>query len=186
MSTSLHPKALASVQQQHHQPKMFHLGSLRGLAISLLIAKTLFSLFDDRKCLQFELISRRRESREQVTSGSPVSRAVLGLYLGGLATIGGSCQKFLSHGLINEVTWYFHAQGIPPLIHWGLSQLCTSSFGVLVLAYVISPPWVLLSRALKLCTCSVGPGRQKRKEKVSNWSYCQVQPQTLPKLYKES
>ena len=36
---------------------------------------------------------------------------------GGMATIGGSCQKFLNHGLINEVTWCFHAQGIPPLIH---------------------------------------------------------------------
>ena len=33
-------------------------------------------------------------------------------------------------------------------------------------------------------TCSVGPDRQKRI--VSNWFYCQVQPKTLPKLYKES
>ena len=101
--------------------------------------------------------------------------------------------------------------GQPPIDPLGLSQLCKFSLGVLVLAYVISSPWVLLSRALKLCTCSVGPGnqkekksvwvllsralklctcsvgpdRQKRKEKVFNWLYCQVQPQTLPKLYKK-
>ena len=47
-----------------------------------------------------------------------------------------------------------------PTDSWRLSQLCKFSLGVLVLAYVISPPWVLLSRALKLCPCSINPGRQ--------------------------
>ena len=70
-------------------------------------------------------------------------------------------KKFLNHGLNNEVT----ITGHPPIDPLGLSQLCKFSLGFLVIAYVISPPWVLLSRALKLCTCSVGPGTQKRKEK---------------------
>ena len=91
-------------------------------------------------------------------------------------------KSFLNYGLINEVSYCLNAQGSP---HLSTGAVPTGHI-LLVLAYVISPPWVLLSRALKLCACSVGPGRQKNKEKkVSNWLYCQVQPQILPKLYKE-